>query len=146
MTPSGPRYFPTAGHLMVCQGQSCLARNSRLLYQALWQALDREYLAYYKPGGQVRLTESGCLGACSYGPTMCVYRTPSSGAGLEQGWYAGMDFPAALALARAVQVGAELPQAGRYGPDGSEPGGSEPGGDAASDSTEMDPSAAGGSY
>ncbi|MDO4262823.1 MAG: NAD(P)H-dependent oxidoreductase subunit E [Deinococcus sp.] len=114
MTQAGPKYFPTAGHLLVCQGQSCQARDSRLLYQALWQALDREHLAYYKAGGQVRLTESGCLGTCSYGPTVCVYREREGQ--LEQGWYAAMNFPRALALARAVQEGADLPAEHRYGP------------------------------
>ncbi|WP_261664662.1 (2Fe-2S) ferredoxin domain-containing protein [Deinococcus sp. Marseille-Q6407] len=120
MTKAGPKYFPTAGHLLVCQGQNCQNRGSRLLYQALWQALDREHLAYYKAGGQVRLTESGCLGACSYGPTLCVYRERAEGGTLEQGWYAAMTFPQALNLARAVQDGLDLPAEGRYGP-GEEP-------------------------
>lgn len=114
MTKAGPKYFPTAGHLLVCQGQSCQARGSQLLYQALWQALDREHLAYYKAGGQVRLTGSGCLGACSFGPTVCVYRERAGT--LEQGWYAAMDFSQALALAHAVQEEADLPAEHRYGP------------------------------
>lgn len=110
-----PKYFPTAGHLLVCQGPNCQARGSAPLYQALWRALDQGHLAYYKSGGNVRLTESGCLGACSYGPALCVYR--EHGGKLEQGWYAGVDFPLALALAQAVHQGAELPEDRRYGPD-----------------------------
>lgn len=114
MTKAGPKYFPTAGHLLLCQGQSCSARDSRLLRQALWQALEREHLAYYKAGGRVRLTESGCLGACSFGPTLCVYREREGQ--LEQAWYAAVNFPLALAAARAVQDEEELPAEGRYGP------------------------------
>lgn len=114
MTKTGPKYFPTAGHLLLCQGQSCQSRNSRLLHQALWQALEREHLAYYKSGGRVRLTESGCLGACSFGPSLCVYR--EHGGQLEQGWYAAVNFLLALSVARAVQDGEELPTEGRYGP------------------------------
>ena len=35
---------------------------------------------------------------------------------LEQAWYAGLDFPAAKAVAQAVQDSADLPVTGRYGP------------------------------
>ena len=109
-----PKYFPTNGHLLLCQGQSCQGRDSVLLYKALWNWLEREGLAYYKQGGSVRLTQSGCLGACKYGPTLCVYREKEGR--LEQAWYAGLDFPAARAVAQAVQDGTELPAGGRYGP------------------------------
>lgn len=112
--PTGPKYFPTNGHILICQGQSCQNRDSVLLHKALSNFLEREGLAYYKEGGTVRLTTSGCLGACKYGPTFCVYR--QTGGGLEQGWYAGMDFPAAKAVALAVQEGTPLPTEGRYGP------------------------------
>lgn len=109
---SGPKYFPTRGHLLVCQGQSCQQRNSVLLHKALWNWLEREGLAYYKKGGSMRLTTSGCLGACQYGPTLCVYREREGA--LEQAWYAAADFPLARAIAEAVHTGAVLPQQGRY--------------------------------
>ena len=110
-----PRYFPTHGHLLVCQGQNCQARGARLLHTALWNALEKGALAYYKTGGTVRLTESGCLGACAYGPALCVYR--ERGGALEQGWYGAVDFPLARRVAQAVHDGSDLPAEGRYGPD-----------------------------
>ena len=109
-----PPYFKTSGHIFVCQHANCRSRGSELLYKALWNALDTSRLAYYKGGGSVRLTESGCLGACSYGPAMCVYRTRAGM--LEEGWYAATDFPLALKVARAVHDGTELPEDGKYGP------------------------------
>jgi (2Fe-2S) ferredoxin len=109
-----PKYFKTSGHLLVCQGQNCQARGSALLYRALWNHLERASLAYYKTGGTLRLTESGCLGACSFGPALCVYR--QRGGELEEGWYATVDFPLAVAVARAVHEGAELPGERKYGP------------------------------
>lgn len=113
-TAGGPKYFPTSGHILVCQGQSCQSRDSVLLHKALNNLLEREGLAYYKQGGRVRLTRSGCLGACKYGPTVCVYRERAGQ--LEQGWYAGVDFPLAKAIAQAVQEAGPLPTEGRYGP------------------------------
>lgn len=109
-----PPYFRTSGHLLVCQHTNCRARGSDLLYTALWKALDERRLAYYKTGGSVRLSESGCLGACSFGPVMCVYRQDTQG--LEEGWYAGADLPLALKVATAVHEGAELPDDRKYGP------------------------------
>lgn len=114
MTTGGPKYFKTAGHLLLCQGQSCQARGAALLHRALWNALERDSLAYYKRGGNLRLTESGCLGACSYGPTLCVYRERAGQ--LEEGWYAAVDFPLARRVALAAYEGAALPEEGRYGP------------------------------
>ncbi len=114
MTTRGPKYFRTSSHLLVCQNGSCKARGADLLYQALWKALERESLMYYKSGGSVRLTASGCLGACSYGPTLCVYRERAGA--LEEGWYAAVDVPLALQIARAAHAGADLPEERRYGP------------------------------
>lgn len=114
-----PLYFRTHGHLMVCQGPSCQARGSAVLYRGLWNHLERQSLAYYKRGGSLRLTESGCLGACSFGPTLCVYR--HGPAGLEEGWYAAVDFPLAVGVAQAAHDQAPLPSQGRYGPPAPEP-------------------------
>lgn len=124
-----PPYFRTSAHLLVCQHTNCKARGGDLLYKALWNALDTSRLAYYKTGGSVRLTESGCLGACSYGPVMCVYRQRPGQAGegqaqggasgepqLEEAWYAAADFPLAMAVAQAAHDGAALPEDRRYGP------------------------------
>lgn len=110
-----PRYFPTRGHLLICRGSSCQQRDSVLLHKALWNALERDGLAYYKQGGHVRLTDSGCLGACQFGPTLCVYRERAGQ--LEQAWYAGVDFRLARAIAQAVQDAALLPTEQRYDPE-----------------------------
>ncbi|GHF40570.1 (2Fe-2S) ferredoxin [Deinococcus metalli] len=109
-----PLYFKTSGHLLVCTGPNCTARGSGLLYRALWNHLERHSLAYYKRGGSLRLTESGCLGSCSFGPSMCVYRQRAGG--LEEGWYAAVDVPLAARIAQAVHEGTDLPQEHKYGP------------------------------
>ena len=109
-----PLYFKTSGHLLVCTGPNCQVRGSALLHKALWNHLERQSLAYYKKGGSLRLTESGCLGSCSYGPSMCIYR--QRGSGLEEAWYAAVDFPLATRIAQAVHEGAELPEEHQYGP------------------------------
>ncbi|MGI8748806.1 MAG: (2Fe-2S) ferredoxin domain-containing protein [Deinococcus sp.] len=109
-----PRYFPTSGHLLLCGHTSCRERGSQKLYAGLWERLEAEHLAYHKSGGRVRLTASGCLGTGEWGPTLCVYRERAGQ--LEQGWYRGVDLPAALEIARAVQQETELPAEGRYGP------------------------------
>ncbi|ADV66231.1 (2Fe-2S) ferredoxin domain-containing protein [Deinococcus maricopensis] len=108
------KYFRTNAHLLVCQHTNCASRGSALLHRALWNALERDGLAYYKRGGSVRLTSSGCLGACSHGPVLCVYR--DAGGRLEEGWYAAVDFPLALQVARAAHEGAPLPADRKYGP------------------------------
>ena len=113
-TSPQPKHFATRGHLLVCQNTNCQARGSGPLYRALWNALERDNLAYYKSGGSLRLTESGCLGACQFGPVMACYRT--RGGELEQAWYAGVDVPLARAVAQAVQDETDLPKQGRYGP------------------------------
>ena len=110
------KFFPTHGHLLLCQNDNCRARGSALLYQALWKRLEQEGLAYYKKGGAVRLTHSGCLGACGFGPVLCVYRRRADQS-LEEGWYGAVDFPLAARIAQAVQEQTELPAEGRYGPD-----------------------------
>lgn len=113
---SGPKYFKTSGHLLLCQDKSCRMRGADLLYLALQGHLEREKLAYYKQGGTLRLTTSGCLGACQYGPTLCVYRQLAGERGLEEAWYAAVDFPLARRVAQAVHEGQPLPTEGHYGP------------------------------
>lgn len=116
LSPKTPKYYRTSGHVLVCGASSCQQRGSPLLYKALWNALETHALAYYKAGGSVRLTQSGCLGACKFGPTVCAYRTRPEG-GLEEGWYAAVDFPLALQIARAMHAGEPLPATHRYGPE-----------------------------
>ena len=111
-----PPYFRTSAHLLVCQHANCRARGSDLLYKAVWQALDTRRLAYFKTGGSVRLTESGCLGACTSGPVMCVYRQRAGQPQLEEAWYAAADFPLVMAVAQAAHDGAALPEDRKYGP------------------------------
>lgn len=114
------KYFKTNAHLLLCQHQSCKARGSDLLLLALERALEREKLAYYKAGGSLRLTSSGCLGACGYGPILACYRERNGT--LEQAWYENVDFPLAVKVARAAHGETELPPERRYGPDPPEDG------------------------
>lgn len=109
-----PKFYTTAGHLLVCQGKSCQSRGSALLYKALWNHLEKKAMSYYKKGGNLRLSESSCLGACSYGPTLCVYRQQTPQLPLEQAWYAACDFGIASHIATAVHQGSELPHQNRY--------------------------------
>ena len=109
-----PTFFPTKGHLLLCQGSNCKARGADLLYRALNAALEKDKLAYYTSGGSLRLTESGCLGACQFGPVMACYRQRDGH--LEEAWYSATDFPLARVIAQAVHEEAELPGERRYGP------------------------------
>ncbi|AWN22761.1 ferredoxin [Deinococcus irradiatisoli] len=112
--PSGPTFFATRAHLLICQNANCRARGSDLLYRAAWAMLERERLAYYKSGGSVRLTESGCLGACQFGPVLACYRRRNGQ--LEEGWYAAADLPLMRAVAQAAHDESDLPGERRYGP------------------------------
>jgi len=111
---SQPLFFQTRAHLMVCTGKRCRERGSAEFFARLWSDLERERLAYYTAGGKVRLTESGCLGACSFGPNATCYFAAADHPGLDQAWYARMDGPRLLELARALNAGAALPDEGRY--------------------------------
>lgn len=108
------KFFPTRGHLLVCQNVNCRSRGADLLYAGLKRTLENDRLAYYRSGGSVRFTTSGCLGACSHGPVMACYRERDGQ--LEQAWYEHVDFPLAMKVAHAVHEGADLPAERRYGP------------------------------
>jgi (2Fe-2S) ferredoxin len=97
---------------MICTDARCAAQGSRLLFQSVWKALEDEGLAYYKTGGNLRLTTSGCLGACQFGPTMTCYFKNQSG--LREAWYHGMSRDKILGVARALHVSFEPPSDGRY--------------------------------
>ncbi|GGJ41422.1 (2Fe-2S) ferredoxin domain-containing protein [Deinococcus roseus] len=107
-----PRFFATRGHLMLCHNTSCRQKGADLLHLALTRHLEQEHLMYYKSGGSVRYTLSGCLGACSHGPVMACYRQTAQG--LEQGWYFGMTLPLALQVARSIQQQTPLPGEHRF--------------------------------
>lgn len=79
------------------------------------RTLEERRIAYYKTGGSVRLTESGCLGACSYGPTLAVYYDDGSGR-LAQRWYVDVDVARLVRVATAAHEQSELPEEGRFGP------------------------------
>ena len=107
-----PKFFDTKAHIMICVSRDCSQRGSRMLYQAVWNALEREGLAYYKTGGSLRLTESGCLGACQYGPNLtCYFKQDGE---LHQAWYARQDFAQVLKIARALHGDEALPEHGCY--------------------------------
>lgn len=107
-----PDFFKTQAHIMICTDPKCAARGSSLLFQAVWNGLEREKLAYYATGGNLRLTQSGCLGACQFGPTVaCYFRRDGQ---LHQAWFSGMDYPRTIGLVRALHAGQEPPTDGRY--------------------------------
>jgi (2Fe-2S) ferredoxin len=107
-----PTFFNTQAHLMICTGPSCETKGSRLLFQSVWNSLEREELMYYATGGKLRLTESGCLGACQFGPTVACYFKHEDH--LREAWYVGMDYPRTINLAQVLHAELELPTAGRY--------------------------------
>jgi (2Fe-2S) ferredoxin len=111
----GPLFFPARAHLLLCTGPRCARRGSPRVFQEAWQTLERRSLAYYKQGGSVRLTESGCLGCCAHGPTLVAYHGDESGA-LAHAWYVGVDTPSLLRIAQALQDGDPPPEEKRFDP------------------------------
>jgi (2Fe-2S) ferredoxin len=107
-----PTFFKTKAHLMVCTGQRCSEAGSRFLFQSVWQSFETEKLVYYKSGGNLRLTESGCLGSCSFAPSAACYFDHDGK--LEQAWYAKLDHPQIMTIARALHAGQDLPERNRY--------------------------------
>ncbi len=107
-----PTFFKTNAHLLVCVDGRCAERGSRQLFQNLWRELEGERLAYYATDGNLRLSHSGCLGACSFGPAVTCYFQRDGG--LHQAWYHGMDIPKTMALARSLHANDSLPTEGRY--------------------------------
>jgi NADH:ubiquinone oxidoreductase subunit E len=112
--PPGIPKTDTAAHLLVCVGPRCTGRGARPMFQEVWDALDQEKIAYYRTGGSIRLTETGCLGACDYGPTIACYTAmPNSPAidqtldqtleqTLEQTWRVNMTAEKIVELARGI--------------------------------------------
>jgi len=106
-----PLFFETRAHLLVCTGPSCRRAGSLALFAEATTDLEARRLAYYA-GGSLRFTESGCLGACSTGPTVAAYY--ADGETLAQAWYTRMDREKVLVLAQALHDGAALPIDGRF--------------------------------
>jgi (2Fe-2S) ferredoxin len=90
---------PTSAHLLVCTGASCATRGSQRLFNEVWAALSEQRIAYFCSGGSVRLTESGCLGACDYGPTVATYVAGPDGQFAER-FYVRMTLDATVEVAR----------------------------------------------
>jgi (2Fe-2S) ferredoxin len=87
----------------MCVGPNCAARGAEALFTAVWTAFERERLAYYTTGGNLRLTKCGCLGACQSGPIM-LCTSPNT-----EAWYWAMDYPHSMAVARAAHAGEPWP-------------------------------------
>lgn len=111
----GPLFFPSRAHLLLCTGPRCSRRGSAKVFAEAWRTLEARSLAYYKRGGGIRLTESGCLGCCSYGPTLAAYYGDDRG-GLAQAWYVGIDEPSLVRIAEALNEGRPPPDDKRFGP------------------------------
>jgi (2Fe-2S) ferredoxin len=92
---------PTCAHVLVCVDGRCAVRGSQELHRALWQAMDDERLAYYRTGGSVRMTSSGCLGACDDGPTVAIYASDTTG-GIPPKWYGSMTLAETLDVVRTL--------------------------------------------
>ncbi len=100
MPPDGAAIrTPTSAHLLVCTGPTCASKGARGLFAGVWEALAEERIAYYCTGGSVRLTESGCLGACDYGPTVGAYLAEPDGQFAER-FYVRMTLGATVDVAR----------------------------------------------
>jgi NADH:ubiquinone oxidoreductase subunit E len=109
-----PLFFETRAHVLVCTSVNCSRAGARRVFEATWRALEERKVAYYRDGGTVRLTESGCQGACGHGPNAIVYFVDASGV-MREGYYAGLDAARLLEIAEAVHEGRDPGPANRYG-------------------------------
>ena len=110
-----PLFFATRAHVLLCTGPRCSRRGSARVLETAWRELEGRALAYYKSGGSIRLTEAGCLGQCSHGPTLVAYHGDEQGR-LREAWYVGVDAPQVISIAEALHDGSALPERGRFGP------------------------------
>ena len=114
----GPLFYATRAHLLLCTGPRCTRRGSPRVLEQAWSELESRALAYYKRGGSIRLTEAGCLGQCSHGPTLAVYHASEGGpderGSLSEAWYVGVDARTVVEVAEAAHLGAPLPSRGRF--------------------------------
>lgn len=109
----GPLFFATKAHLLLCTGPRCSRRGSTKVFEEGWRIIEERRLAYYRTGGTVRLTMSGCLGACDHGPTLACYYGDEQGR-LSEAWYAHTDVAKLVAVAEALDAGEDPPPAERF--------------------------------
>lgn len=109
-----PLFFQTRAHVLVCTGPNCARVGARELFARTWKTIEDRKVAYYRDGGTVRLTESGCQGACGHGPNAIVYFVDASGV-MREGYYAGLDAARLLEIAEAVHECRDPGPAQRYG-------------------------------
>lgn len=109
-----PLFFQTRAHVLVCTGPNCVRDGAREVFASTWKTLEASKVAYYRDGGTVRLTESGCQGACGHGPNAIVYFVDASGT-MREGYYAGLDAARLVAIATAVHEQRDPGVANRYG-------------------------------
>jgi (2Fe-2S) ferredoxin len=88
--------------------------GARGVFASTWKTLEAKKVAYYRDGGTVRLTESGCQGACGHGPNAIVYFVDASGT-MREGYYTGLDAERLIAIATAVHEQRDPGPANRYG-------------------------------
>ena len=69
---------PYRKHALVCTyGKTCATQESESIWRALKQRIrEREF------EDDVRITRSGCMGQCGYGPIACIYP--------DNVWYAAL--------------------------------------------------------
>jgi (2Fe-2S) ferredoxin len=109
-----PLFFQTRAHVFVCTGPNCVRDGARGVFASTWKTLEAKKVAYYRDGGTVRLTESGCQGACGHGPNAIVYFVDASGT-MREGYYTGLDAERLIAIATAVHEQRDPGPANRYG-------------------------------
>ncbi|HJL19935.1 MAG TPA: (2Fe-2S) ferredoxin domain-containing protein [Sandaracinaceae bacterium LLY-WYZ-13_1] len=110
-----PTFFSTRAHVLACTGPRCRRRGGVEVFERTWEAMEARRLAYYARGGTVRLTETGCQGACQHGPNAIAYYATGAGT-LAEAWYAGTTTERLLALVEALHGDRPLPTRGRYDP------------------------------
>lgn len=108
---SQPLFFRTKAHVLVCTGPSCARRGARPLFERAWSEMEKRRLAYYA-GGDVRLTESGCQGACNHGPNAIAYY--GAGGGIAEAWYHDLDEAELLEVVERLDRGEPPPDHKRY--------------------------------
>lgn len=65
------RAQPHAAHVLVCQGQPCLARNATAIDMRIRDSL--EIIGRLAGLGAIRVTRTRCIGACATAPLVAAY-------------------------------------------------------------------------
>ncbi|MFN8632951.1 MAG: CbiX/SirB N-terminal domain-containing protein [Chloroflexota bacterium] len=69
--PLSVRALPHAAHVLVCQGQPCLARNATAIEMRMRDSL--ETMGRLAGPGAIRVTRTRCIGACATAPVVAAY-------------------------------------------------------------------------